>query len=262
MFHSYEFSFDSESSLMYGLMLYDFNGIGQSDVPFGNKAEIIETRTNNRVQPIHFGVNYHASPLQFRLVFGAIKPLDRFELEDISLWLTGQQEYKWLSIGQPDLEHVQFRCIITELKPLSYGWLPYAFEATVTCDCPYAYGLPFEKSYQINGNTDILFRNESTVREYLKPLLTVCPTAEMDVLRIINHSDGGRMFLLQNIPASSGRIVIDNHNGIIQETTYGYNLYDGFNLNFFRLVHGDNHLTVTGSGTLCISGRFYHNVAG
>ena len=88
MFNSYEFSFAGESSLMYGLMIYDIDGNGQENVPFGNSAEIIETRTLNRIQPIHFGVNYHESPLQFKLVFGAEDYLDRYELENISFWLT------------------------------------------------------------------------------------------------------------------------------------------------------------------------------
>lgn len=47
MFNCYEFTFDGESSAMYGLMVYDIGGRGQSDVSFGNKASIVETRTNN-----------------------------------------------------------------------------------------------------------------------------------------------------------------------------------------------------------------------
>lgn len=244
-------------------MIYDFDGNGQSDVAFGNKASIVETRISSRIQPIHFGVKYHETPLQFKLIFGTDRALDRYELEDISFWLTGHQEYQWLSIDQPDMELYQFKCLITELTPLSYGWLPVAFEATIVCDCPYAYGFEFEKQYQINGSTTILFRNESSVREFLKPNLLFKPTAGTTQLSIVNHDDNDRKFLIQNIPTSDGIIVsVDNNNGIIQEMTYGYNLYDGFNLNFFRFVHGDNNLTVNGNGTLTISGRFLYNVAG
>ncbi len=263
MFNSYEFSFAGESSLMYGLMVYDFDGKGQSDVAFGNKASIVETRTNNRIQPIHFGVNYHKSPLQFKLVFGAQRELDRYELENISFWLTGHQDYQWLSIDQPDMGLFQFKCLITQLTPLSHGWLPVAFEATILCDCPYAYGFEFMKQYQINGSADILFRNESSVREYIKPIISFKPATGTSQLSIVNHNDNDREFLIKDIPSSAGvQLSVDNINGIIQETTYGYNLYDGFNLNFFRLVHGDNNLTVTGSGMLTISGRFLYNVAG
>lgn len=261
MFDAYEFTFNGESSYMYGLMLYDFDGKGQSDVSFGNKGEIVETRTNNRIQPIHFGVNYHTKPLEFKLIFGSQRPLDRYELEDISMWLLGHQNYQWLSIGQPDMENVQFKCLITQLTPISHGWLPVAFEATVMCDCPYAYGFPFEKSYTINGTTSILFRNESSVREYIRPMLAFVPSAGTSELTIINHDDGDRVFRIRNLP-SSVSVFVDNANGIIQERNYGYNLYDGFNLNFFRFVHGDNNLEVTGNGVLTISGRLLYNVAG
>ena len=247
---------------MYGLMIYDYGGKGQDNVSFGNVATIVETRINNRVRPIHFGVKYHGSPLKFKLIFGSDRALDRYEMEDIAFWLTGYQDYQWLTIDQADLENVQFRCLITELTPLAHGWLPVAVEATIVCDCPYAYSYPFEKQYQISGQTSILFRNESTAREYVKPIITFQPVSGTKSLKIVNRSDDNRTFLLDNIPSSAVTAVIDNENGIIQDIRNGYNLYDGFNLNFLRFVHGDNNLVVTGNGTLSLSGRFYHNVAG
>lgn len=261
MFNAYEFSFAGESSYQYGLMLYDIDNKKQDDISFGNKGTIIETRTSGRIQPLHFGVDYHKTPLQFKLVFGSLEPLDRYELESIAMWLTGYQSYQWLSIDQPDMENVQFRCLITQLTPISVSWLQYAFEATVVCDCPYAYGFPFEHQYTINGDTEILFRNESAVREYIKPVITFVPSGGTTTLRIVNTADSNREFLLSDIPSSSN-IIIDNNSGIIRETNYGYNLYNGFNLNFFRLTHGDNNLIVSGDGVLTLSGRFYYNIAG
>lgn len=262
MFNTYEFSFAGESSLMHGLMVYDFGGNGQSNVSFGNKAAIVESRTTGRIQPIHFGVNYHENPLEFKLVFGSDRALDRYELESVAMWLTGHQDYQWLSIDQPDMERVQFRCLITSLTPLAHGWLPVAFEATVRCDCPYAYGFPFERSYTVRGSTSILFRNDSSTREYLKPVLMIQPTPGVAEVKIINKSDNNREFSIGDLPASGLNIQVDNANGIIRELNYGYNLYGGFNLNFFRLLQGDNELEVTGDGMITISGRFLYNVAG
>lgn len=262
MFRACEFAFDGQSSRMYGLMLYEFNSKGQSDVAFGNKASIVETRTANRVLPIHHGVNYHATPLEFTIVFGGIRSFDRYEIERIGFWLTGHQDYKWLQIMQADMSHLQYRCLITELTPLSAGDQIYAFQATVKCDCPYAYGLPFEAMYQIADETSITFRNDSSVRDYFRPCLHYIPENGTSQIQIINHSDGDREFLIKDLPASDLDITIDNDKGIITENTFDYNLYDGFNCNFFRLLPGDNELTVTGDGTLTISGRFLHNVAG
>lgn len=261
MFSAYEFSYAGESSLIYGLMLYDIDGRGQSDVPFGNVAEIVEARTNTRIQPIHFGVNYK-KPLEFKLVFGSDKPLDRYTLENIGLWLTGYQNYQWLTIDQPDLDHVQFRCIVTQLTPISVGWLPVAFEATIRCDCPYAYGYPFSREYTIEESRKILFRNDGSVRERLKPELTFVPSPGVRSLSIVNHSNGDREFAIGRIPADGVQIYVDNKNGIILDKGTRVNLYPGFNGNFFRLVRGDNDLEVTGSGKLTISGRFLYNVGG
>lgn len=248
---------------MHGLMLYDFDGNSQENVAFGNKGSIVETRTNNRIQPIHFGVNYHKSPLQFKLVFGSEKPLDRYDLEEIAAWLTGHQNYQWLTICQGDLERVQFRCLITELVPLAYGWLPVAFEATVVCDCPYAYSFPFEETRTISTTltTPITFNNKGSAKEFLKPVLSFEPYSSTGTtLSIINTSDGNRKFSL-DIPGKID-VEIDNNNGIILDKTNGSNLYSGFNMNFLRLVRGNNKLNVRGRGTLVISGRFLHNVGG
>lgn len=129
------------------------------------------------------------------------------------------------------------------------------------CDCPYAYGAEFSFSYTIKGTTEILFRNESSVREYIKPHLTFSSASGNTKLSIINHNDNDREFCLDGLPVGNTRVDIDNSNGIIREGVSGYNLYKGFNLNFFRLVHGDNNLSVSGDGILTITGRFLHNVA-
>lgn len=242
-------------------MLFDIGGKGQDDVSFGSKAEVVETRTARRVQPLHFGVNYNASPLQFKLTFGSDRALDRIELEDISYWLLGHQEYQWLTIDQPDLEHVQFRCLITELTPVTNGWVPFAFEATVQCDCPYAYSYPFSYTYTVDGSTDIVFCDDSTTHEYTRPNIHFIPSGGPSTLRITNADDGGRVFEMKDIPADCD-IMVSNASGIITEANHRYNLYKGFNMYFFRTVHGDNHLHIEGSGELTISGRFFHNVAG
>lgn len=260
MFNAYDFTFAGEPSFLYDLFLYEMGDEGQDDVAFGNEGTIIETRLNNRIQPISFGVNYHENPLEFDLLFGSEHPFDRYELEAVANWLTAHQQYQWLSIDQKDLANVQFRCLITSLQPVTYAWLPVAFKAHVVCDCPYAYSYPFEYEYKLNGETSILFRNESSTREYFKPIVTYLPT-DGTTLKIVNESDNNREFLLENIP-SAAHVTINNTSGLIEDKVNGYNLYEGWNKKFIRFVHGDNVLKATGYGTLTISGRFLRNVAG
>ena len=263
MFNAYEFTFAGKSQALYDLIICDIGGTTQDAVSFGNKASIVETRTVNRIKPIHYGVNYHEDPLEFKIVFGSEKELDRFDMEKIAFWLTGHQEYQWLNIHQPDLMHVQFRCLITELTPVFNGWLPVAFEATVLCDCPYAYGREFCHEIDVSGEQSVIFRNEGSVHEYLKPVVTVSLSQGATDFKIINHSDSGREFCFTGLPASGIEFVVRNESGVMEElTSTGVNLYQFFNMNFFRLVEGDNQLQIVGDGRLFISGRFLHNVAG
>ena len=137
MFNTYEFTFAGESSLSYGLVVCDVGSSAQDDVAFGNAASIIESRSKSRIHPVHYGVDYHEEPLEFKLVFGSDRSFDRYDLQNISMWLTGYQEYQWLTVDQPDMDGVAYHCLVTELKPISIGWLPVAFEATIRCDSPY-----------------------------------------------------------------------------------------------------------------------------
>lgn len=261
IFNSFEFLFDGESSIQHGLLVYDINSKKQDDVSFGNKADISEMRLPRRVQPIHYGVNYNKDPLQFKLVFGAQDYLDRYDLESISMWLTGHQDYKWLTICQPDIR-LDYRCIIRELTPISITWLPVAFEASIVCDCPYAYGDVFTETYSVTTPRDIIFRNSGTVREFIRPQLIFTPSASSGTVtwKIVNHSDGDREFKIEDIPASSV-VRVDCENGIITDTVNHVNLYDGYNMNMFRLAPGDNQITITGTGTTVMSGRTLHNVS-
>lgn len=250
---------------MHGLMIYDLSDRRQDNVSFGNKADIIEQRTNGRIRPIHFGVNSHKDPLTFKIVFGSDKPLDRFDLEEIAYWLTGHQDYQWLRICQPDLDHCEFRAIITDLQPISIGWLPVAFEAQVRCDCPYAYGLPFSFTYPVNNSTTIKIQNRGSAREVVLPLIRWAPSGSSATsLSIVNQSDNGRTMTLTNLPANQA-IVIDADNGLIYPEPYTpgqvSDLYGGFNDTWLQLVPGNNTLLVTGKGQITISGRCWHNVS-
>ncbi len=260
MFNAYEFTFAGESSVQYGMMIYDFDNEGQDDVSFGNIASIIETRIPHRVQPIHHGVNYHEEPLKFDFIFGGFDALDRFDLERIAMWLTGYQEYQWLSIDQEDLSHVQFRCLITELQPLTLGWIPYAFKATVTCDCPYAYGIPFSKAITVSGTTNTVFNNDSSVREYLRPVIEYSKKSGVTKIQITNHSDNDRVFQIDGLPSAATTLTIDNSSGVITHSAGNVDIYSGFNGNLFRLVPGENNLEIIGNGTCTIKGRTLHNV--
>lgn len=259
MFNSYEFIFAGLPSSMFGLYICDIAGANHGDNPFGPKAEIIETRIPGRVRPLYFGVDYNKTPLSFNLIFGSTRELDRWQLEEVANWLTGYQNYQWLSIEQRDLAHVRFRCLITELEPISVGWVPVAFQAKVVCDCPYAYGYPFKEDFSVSGSRDLYICNEGSAREVCYPQMTIITSSGCTKVQIDN-SDDGRSFVLDELPEGGTTIYIDNENCIIQDLISRRDLYKGFNDTFLKLLPGDNHLTISGSGQYQITGSYYHNV--
>lgn len=260
MFSTYEFTYAGMPASMYGMYVADISDKKHSANSFANTANIVETRIANRVTPIHFGVRYNDSPLTFTLIFGADRILDRYEMQEVSKWLLGHQQYQWLSIDQPDMEHMQFRCLVQELTPIYHVWLPMAFEAKIICDCPYAYSYPFEKSFQVNGETKVRFYNDSTCREYLRPTVIANLAAGCTDFSIKNNTVGREETKFADLPSGGLTIHIDNENGVITEEVAGYDLYDSFNFQFLELEPGDNELILSGVGLVTIKGRYLYNV--
>lgn len=56
MYKTYEFTFAGEPASMFGMFMADIGNKSHADNPFGNVANIVETRLPNRVTPLHFGV--------------------------------------------------------------------------------------------------------------------------------------------------------------------------------------------------------------
>lgn len=173
MFKSYEFTYAGMPASMFGMYIADMSSNKHSANSFGNKANLVETRLANRVAPIHYGVRYNDSPLSFTLIFGADHKLDRYEMQAVSKWLTGYQEYQWLSIDQPDMEHIQFRCLVQELTPIHLSWVPMAFEAKNHLRLPiWIIVIHLRRPIKSRG-TAVRFYNDSTCMEKLRPEMLV-----------------------------------------------------------------------------------------
>jgi hypothetical protein len=276
VFNAYDFTFAGQSASMFGMFLCDVGSNKHGDIAFGNIANIRDSRSVSRVAPIHYGVRYNDTPLSFPLIFGSNREKDRYEMQEIAQWLTGYQDYQWLSIEQPDLEHIQFRCLVQRLTPISVRWVPVAFEAKIICDCPYGYSYPFEKTYSINGETKARFYNDSTCREKLYPTTHISLAAGCTTFAVTNETTGETM-RFESLPGGGVSFTVDNDHCVIvggdtigvnpvnrEDDPYGkittYPLYDGFNFQFLSFVPGDNILTFEGTGRVTFSGRYLYNV--
>ena len=256
------FVFDGIPCEEYDLMLYDsFSGKSQDEGKFSNTVKIIEDKVSTRWKP-HFYGAIQEDKLELSLIFGVNqnrldlgKPLDRDELNAIALWLVGHNEYKWLEILQEDIEHVRYRCIITELEIIEYGTVPWALKATLECDSPYGYMHPRVFEYVVNGYKDVRLLNESGHPGYYKPRIEV-DLHGTGTFSITNVSDNNHKLELKDVPGVVNTITIDNDYCIITDVENGINLYPYFNFNFFRLVRGVNQLHFEGDCTVRIICEF------
>lgn len=265
-FYGSSFSFDGISCKDFDLMLYGLGNEQQDDVEFASSVSVVEEVVGQHWRPHFLGVKFDKK-LTFKLVFGVDECrierhecLSRQEIDDIASWLTGHQTYKYLEIEQEDLEHVRYKCMVSDLTLITHGQEPWAMSATITCDGAYAYTYPKTFSYTINGNRDISFYNESSYNGYYRPIVRI-ESNTGSAFSIANISDGGRVTELIDIPEGLSEIIIDMDRGTITSNS-NVNLYEHFNFRFLKLKRGYNKLRVTGNCVLKIQCEFPVNTGG
>jgi len=262
-FYGSSFSFDGTSCEEYGLMMYDFNNTSQGDSKYAS-MKIEEDRIHGRTRSLFYGA-YYDKPLEFTLVFGADEdsalnnePIDRQEMEVIGSWLIGHEEYKWLTIDQPDMETLRYRCIITDLETIEVAMCKWAFKCTVHCDSPYAYTLPEVFEFVVDGSADVTLYSRSTANTWYYPRVSIKTDGSNDVS--IYNKDFAKPFVMSFNGAKVDEIEVVGDTGVI--TGSFDNMYKYWNFVFPTLKRGDNHLTLTGSGTYTFTCEFPVNVGG
>ena len=261
-----EFIFDDITCTDFGLMIYHFGSNDQDDVSFKN-GDIVEDKLSSRYDSLMYGLVQNES-LEYTLVFGANiesidanSYIDRYEVEAIAAWLTGHDTRKWLTIVQDDMESFRYKCIISELKLITYGDLPWAFSCKVSCDSPFAYTFPEESTYIVYGESQIRFFNRSSYNGLYRPNLEI-ELLGGDEVSIENLSDKSRIFQFRGLPTSDPLIIyVDNKNQVITNNQ-GINLYPYFNMKFFRLIRGDNVLKISGHVRITFICEFPVNIGG
>lgn len=261
MYRAYEFTYAGRPSAMYGLYVCDIGGKSNQDGSFGTEATISERRLPMRITPLHYGARYNDSPLQFNLVFGSEKRLDRYELQEASEWLLGYEDYQWLAVEQPDMENIRFRCLIQSLTPISVGWWPVAYEAKIICDCPYGYSEPFKKVYDVSTSLRKNVFNDGSARQDLPVTIKVEKREGCTSLAIENRTTGEKM-TLENLPSGAMTLVFDCENELItvEGSSVPPDIYEGFNFVFPRLRQGRNDIEFTGDARFTLEGRYLFNV--
>ena len=152
---------------------------------------------------------------------------------------------------QDDFNGAYFNCMFKDPEPQYIGNMNYAFNCTVSCDSPFAYGAEKIVSGSLSSEyLDLEIYNSSSEEEYLYPEVdfTISGGASLSFY-ITNYSDNQRIFAFNNIPATSSiEVFMNNDMQIIDSDTIG--LLNYFNYNWFRLVPKINLLTLYSPQTI------------
>lgn len=264
-FYGESFSYNGRSCEEFGLMLYEIDGFQQGNSKFATQ-ELQEERIAGSMKTLFYD-SWYKEPLEFTLIFGAgeyeaneREPIDRYEMQRVAAWLTDQREYGWLTIDQPDLEGIRYRCIMTGLEMVELHGDKWAFKCTAHCDSPYAYLLPRAYAYIVSGEQTVNIRSRSSANDAYYPIIHIKINSG-DSFSWTNNREMERPFTLTNLPQGLGEITIDGERGLIMAES-GVNLYQYCNFQFPRLLRGDNAITIAGNVQISIVCEYPVNVGG
>jgi len=267
-FYGCEFTFNGVCCSNFDLIIYDISSTQENGSFSSVPSNIFETKTATRYNSIYYGVSKNSS-LRFTVTFGINATrldlnsfLSRSEMQKISEWLTGVSGYGVLSVNQQDMGNFSYRCMVTRLDYITYGKMPFAFECEFTCDSPYAYMTPTTEiiSSESEASQNIVC-DASCEFYYPKMKIELSGNSAAHEFSIKNITDNNRVFSLTNIPSSVHEISVDNDNQVISNDA-GLNIYNNFNFHFFRLVRGENQVSVIGEATVTFYLEFPVDIGG
>lgn len=270
------FSFNEFDSSEFGVWAYEIGNEVQGNVPFTSTGTAIKEKPQGLYRSNYYGRTYD-NDLTFQFSFGKgnnckgekFEPLTIPEKSAITSWLTGAsgrrsdyQGYFPLWIDLPYYADFRYNCRISRLQTITYGMEDWGMTATVECDSPFAYFLPSRETYDVLGlPLSFIFHNRCMVDPFYYPKLIITLRSG-DRFSIKNATDNDREMVFDNLVYTAPlTITIDNERKIITNNQ-GLNLFDNFNLTFFRVVRGYNELIVHGDCIVNIDSEFPVDVGG
>jgi hypothetical protein len=250
-FNATSFTYDGINSSDFGLRICEFEAQGKNENTI-LKATIKSDSLPNSYRKIHYKTIYD-EPQSFKVTMMFVGDLDITTKSQIIDWLCGQPNYKKLYIHAPGMEDIYYNCIFDELSEIDINRKCVGFSGTATCDSPFQYMKPEEKTYTLTEATTtipLLNKSDST-GFYILPKLVFTTDASTTTFSIVNQSDNNREFKFTDISGGE-TITIDNQAMIITSNTTMSRLVN-FNYGWLRFVKGINTLVVTGKGALTIS---------
>lgn len=254
-FYAANFAYDGIISSEYGLRI---TSMDSEDISDGANVELLTQKIYRK--PTVFLLGVEQTPvLEIPVKINVPDQLSATEDSIISNWLFGNLNYKKLQILQYDMQYVYYNCIFTNKQSIRYGNVIRGYNATISCDSPFAWEYPQTVSYDYGTGTSSVFdrviiNNTSDNGDYTYPTMTFKMNVFGGNLSIVNNSDiltsgsvtSTREFLFEDLDPEE-EITIDNDHQIITSSTGGNRLPNFTGYNWMRYVKGNNIFDIEGN---------------
>jgi hypothetical protein len=243
-----------------GLMLVR---IGESEIstPWIGGKSIIEDTISNRDIPTFYGVQ--KQPLEFEMKFSLLQneftPEHLFQLGKIF----GQDRY--FPIQSVDYLGVVFWVMATnQINIITYGNFAGWYSVNLRCNAPFGFSLPQISTFDlsdITSPTTIMLENRSNVMNpkfkdyYYEPEIWIDLKSNSTAIKMLNASDKNRLFEFTQLNLLE-EIYVNNRLQLIESSTGLNRLGKLTNHNFFRLIYGQNLITVYNPCVIQVKSEF------
>lgn len=262
------FQYDGKPSDQYGLTISQSvhntaaSG-GEETDPTGSDLKLYLQEYLRRPTPTLLGIQ-QTPPLTFDIEANISQEMTATDYRVIASWLFGNTQYKKLQIVQDDMSDMYFNGIFVKPQIKRAGNLIRGFYSTFTCDSPWGWTFPqtITKNYTTSiVNDSFVINNLSDNNFYLRPLVVVTMNIFDGFITLTNVEDNNRQFSITTL-ASNEVVTINNDLQIITSST-GLNRLGNFNLNWFQLLQGINHIQLSGNvSQVKITYQFARKMAG
>lgn len=259
-FYGLHFNFNNQSTYNYGLMIENFTTSGGiSGSKFASPKTAVEDRLPNRYDTLLYGETQN-TPLELNITVGIdpdsyehSKFLTRDEVRAINVWLirTGGG-YKYLEIIQDDMNSYRYKCRLVDSETIEIGNLIVGLNLKFLCDSPFGYKHSETVTTVTTTTKSITVVSEHDNEGYYYPNLEITLGSGVTSISLKNETDNNNTFTLSGFTNTSGMVItVDNKNQLISSTVIS-NMYQYFNYNFFKLLRGENSITITGASSVKI----------
>ena len=209
MFNATYFTYDGTWSGQYGLKIASFDDSQKEETTIFSPT-LTTTKTPRSNKFFKTSVR-HDSPSQFPLTIVSEKIIEENTRREIMSWLVGRNNYKKLTLHQPDLERYTYYCIFTEVSAIFINGHCVGFNLTANLNSSYQFGTPNVSTYSSDTGSvmNVVFYNPSDITDdYVYPTVKFTSKGVLDsnqtVISIINSSDDmSRAFAFDKIQANS-----------------------------------------------------------